>query len=111
MYNYISEQSIYQYFGEDEPEMIREMVQIILETNIHDLKELDIYYNQNDFPTVKKRCHKAKPTMSYIGAQKTRKLLEEIENNPDNYRKLNDNLQEQITAIEGELNQFLEALN
>ncbi len=110
MYKFISEQSIYQYFGEDEPEMIKEMVQIILETNIKDLKELDKSYSQ-DFPTVKKRCHKAKPSMSYIGALKTRKLLEEIENNPDDYLSLNESLQAHLIQIETELNQFLETLS
>ena len=111
MYQFISEQSIYHYFGEDEPDMIREMVQIILETNIKDLKELDIFYDKNDFQTVKKRCHKAKPTMSYIGAQKTKKLLEEIENNPDDYHTLYASLKTHLAGIETELDQFIEALN
>lgn len=111
MYQFISEQSIYQYFGEDEPEMIREMVQIILETNIKDLKELDLFYSQLDFDTVKKRCHKAKPSMSYIGAQKTRKILEEIEQNLTHSQELNKSLQAHLAGIETELNQFLEALN
>ena len=79
MYQLISEQSIYQYFGDDDPEMVQEMIQIILETNINDLKELGSYYDSGDFATVKKRCHKAKPSMSYIGAVKTRKILEEID--------------------------------
>lgn len=111
MYQYISEQSIYQYFGEDEPEMIKEMIEIILETNIQDLTELDKFHNLNDFPTIKKRCHKTKPSMSYIGAQKTRKLLEEIENNPNDFLVLNSDLQTQLSEIEKELHQFLEALN
>ena len=111
MYQYISEQSIYQYFGEDEPEMIREMVQIILDTNVIDLKELDGFFKQSDFQTIKKRCHKAKPSMSYIGAQKTRKLLEEVENNPAKYQELNESLQAQLIAIEEELKQFLDSLN
>jgi HPt (histidine-containing phosphotransfer) domain-containing protein len=111
MYQSISEQSIYQYFGEDEPEMIKEMIEIILETNIKDLSELEKFHNQNDFPTIKKRCHKAKPSMSYIGAQKTRKLLEEMENNPNDFLVLNNDLQTQLSTIEKELKLFLENLN
>ncbi|WP_192349749.1 Hpt domain-containing protein [Algoriphagus sp. Y33] len=111
MYKFISEQSIYQYFGEDEPEMIREMVQIILETNIKDLKELDIFYKQNSYTTIKNLCHKAKPTMVYIGALKTRKILEEIEKNPSGFPELNESLQADLIGIETELNQFLIALN
>ncbi|MGM0946149.1 MAG: Hpt domain-containing protein [Bacteroidota bacterium] len=110
MYQIISEQAIYQYFGDDDPEMIREMIQIILDTNIHDLKELKDFYAQNDFKTIKKRCHKAKPSMSYIGALKTRKILEEIEANLENSAELNEDLQKDIKIIESELAQFLGAL-
>lgn len=107
MYQLISEQSIYQYFGDDDPEMIQEMVTIILETNIHDLKELGSFYDSGDFASIKKRCHKAKPSMSYIGAIKTRKTLEEIEANLENSRSLNESLQEQLSTIEKELKSFL----
>src|SRR5690606_2661070 len=103
MYQFISEQSIYQYFGQHEPEMIREMVQISLETNINDLKRLDIFYEIGDFISIKKRCHKAKPTMIYIGAQKTRKILEEIEKDLTNYQELNSNLLTHLIQIETEL--------
>jgi HPt (histidine-containing phosphotransfer) domain-containing protein len=107
MYQLISEQSIYQYFGDDDPEMVQEMIQIILETNINDLKELGSYYDSGDFATVKKRCHKAKPSMSYIGAVKTRKILEEIESDLENSQPLNEKLQNQLTVIESELKTFL----
>jgi len=111
MYQIISEQSIYQYFGDDDPDMIREMIQIILDTNIKDLKELGSFYDDEDFVTIKKRCHKAKPSMSYIGAIKTRKTLEEIEANLENSALLNDSLQEQIQLIESELNLFVSRIN
>lgn len=110
MYQLISEQSIYQYFGDDDPDMIREMIQIILDTNIRDLKELGSFYQDGDFATIKRRCHKAKPSMSYIGAIKTRKTLEEIEANLENSAKLNDSLQEQIRLIETELTEFVSAI-
>ncbi|PZX54127.1 Hpt domain-containing protein [Algoriphagus chordae] len=111
MYQLISEQSIYQYFGEDEPEMIKEMVQIILDTNIKNLKEMNKAPSQEDFKSIKQCCHKARPSMIYIGAHNTHRTLEEIENNPDKYQTLNESLQAQLLAIETELHQFLEALN
>ena len=111
MYHLISEQSIYQYFGEDDPEMIREMIQIILDTNIKDLKELDALYAIGDFASIKKRCHKAKPSMSYIGALKTRKTLEEIELNLENSAALNRSLQDQLRLIESDLTEFISAIN
>ncbi len=109
MYQLISEQSIYQYFGDDDPEMIREMIQIILDTNIKDLKELSSLYRTGDFASIKKRCHKAKPSMSYIGAIKTRKTLEEIEANLENSAPFNESLQAQIRIIETELLEFVAA--
>ena len=111
MYQIISEQSIYQYFGDDDPDMIREMIQIILDTNIKDLKELGSFYDEKDYNTIKKRCHKAKPSMSYIGAIKTRKTLEEIEANLESSAPVNDSLQKQILLIESELNTFISRIN
>ncbi|MBN3582225.1 Hpt domain-containing protein [Algoriphagus aestuarii] len=110
MYQIINEQSIYQYFGEDDPEMTREMIQIILDTNIKDLKELDEFYEKKDYLTIKKRCHKAKPTMSYIGALKSRKLLEEIDANLESSENLNKSLQSHLDLIIEELNDFLISL-
>ncbi|MBN3519022.1 Hpt domain-containing protein [Algoriphagus lutimaris] len=110
MYQIISEQSIYQYFGDDDPDMTKEMIQIILDTNIKDLKELNEFYKIKDFDTIKRRCHKAKPTMSYIGALKTRKLLEEIDANLEDSSEINNSLQKHLDVIIEELNEFLETI-
>lgn len=111
MYQLISEKAIYQYFGDDDPDMIREMIEIILNTNIKDLKELESFYGLGDFVTVKKRCHKAKPSMSYVGAVKVRKTLEEIESKLEISHPLNAILQKQLDILEAELNDFLSKLN
>jgi len=110
MYQLISEQSIYQYFGDDDPELIKSMIEIILTSNIHDLKELPQFYDSNDFVTIKKRIHKAKPSMSYIGAQSTRKLLEKIEEKVENSLALNQELQSNLSLIEKELLAFLDTI-
>jgi len=111
MYQFINENSIFQYFGEDDPKMIREMVQIILDTNVKDLKQLDQLYETQDFVVLKKRCHRAKPSMSYIGARKTRKILAAMEANPSQSQELNKTLQFHLLQIESELNQFLKSIN
>lgn len=110
MYQLISEQSIYQYFGDNDPDLIKSMIQIILTSNIHDLKELTQFYESNDFVTIKKRIHKAKPSMSYIGAQSTRKLIEKIEENVENSLDLNAQLQSNLSKIEEELHDFLKSV-
>lgn len=111
MYQFISEISIYQYFGDDDPEMIRDMVQIILDTNINDLKELPELFEKQDFLAIKKRCHKAKPSMSYIGAMKSRKLLEKIEEDIENSSSEINELYSQLHEVEKELLDFLKTKN
>ncbi|MFC0262833.1 Hpt domain-containing protein [Fontibacter flavus] len=110
MYQLISPQTIIQYFGDDDNEMLKEMIQIILDTNLTDLKHLDEYYKTNDFASIKKKCHKAKPSMSYVGAIDTRKLLEKIESDLENSYKTYQKLLEHIKIIEAELNDFLKTL-
>jgi len=107
MYQLISPQTIYQYFGDDDKEMLLEMIQIILDTNLHDLKSLDKAYSDEDFPVIKKSCHKSKPSLSYIGAIKTRKLVEQIESDIPASQSLYQDLKEQILTIENERHKFL----
>lgn len=110
MYQFISPQTIFQYFGDDDKEMLEEMIEIILDSNLHDLKLLEPYYEQEDWAMIKKKCHKAKPSMSYIGAIQARKTLEaieaDLEHSHDTYKLLLD----QISTIENELKVFLKNL-
>jgi hypothetical protein len=110
MYKLISPQIIFQYFGEDDQEMLREMIQIIMETNLTDLKHLQNFYSESDYEMIKKKCHKAKPSMSYVGALQTRKVLEEIEEDLENSEEKYKILLNQISIIDAELEQFLKEL-
>jgi HPt (histidine-containing phosphotransfer) domain-containing protein len=110
MYQLISPQTIIQYFGDDDKDMLREMVQIILDTNLNDLKQLQPFYDAGDFGTIKKKCHKAKPSMSYVGAVDTRKILEQIEADLENSAPKYKMLLEHIAIIEDELKNFLKTI-
>ncbi|MGY6543915.1 MAG: Hpt domain-containing protein, partial [Cyclobacteriaceae bacterium] len=99
-----------QYFGDDDEEMLREMIQIIIDTNLNDLKKLQPLYDKGEFLLIKKKCHKAKPSMSYVGAMKTRKLLEEIESDLENSHDTYKELLRQIDIIENELKVFLKGI-
>lgn len=103
----IIEELIYRQFGEDDPEMIREIIELIINTNINDLKELDFFYGLKDFQTIMRRCHKAKPSMSYVGALAVKKTLDQIEADVENSHELNILLQLQLKTLEAELNNFL----
>ncbi|WP_373496827.1 Hpt domain-containing protein [Aquiflexum sp.] len=110
MYQLISPQTIFQYFGDDDKEMLQEMIQIILDSNLQDLKNMEDLYASNDWGMIKKRCHKAKPSMSYIGAIQTRKILESIESDLETSQDKFSELKEHIEIIEKELQTFLESL-
>lgn len=111
MYQLIDENIIIQFFGDDDPEMLKEMVQIIIDINIQELKGLDHFYKISDYQTIKKRCHKSKPSMSYIGAELTKKIIEDIESNLENSQQLNETLQSHLVIIEDELVRFMNTNN
>lgn len=110
MYQLISPQTIFQYFGDDDKEMLQEMIQIILDSNLKDLKNMDELYATQDWAQIKRRCHKAKPSLSYIGAIQTRKILESIEADLENSHQHFNELLHDIEIIEKELHTFLDSL-
>jgi HPt (histidine-containing phosphotransfer) domain-containing protein len=110
MYQLISPQTIFQYFGDDDKEMLEEMIQIILDTNLQELKHMEPLYDAGDWATIKKKCHKAKPSLSYIGAIQTRKLLETIEGDLENSFGHYQELIREIGIIENELRSFLASI-
>jgi HPt (histidine-containing phosphotransfer) domain-containing protein len=86
------------------------MIQIILDSNLKDLKSMDVLYEAEDYALIKRRCHKAKPSLSYIGAIQTRKILESIEADLENSKNQFQNLLHDIEIIEKELKTFLDSL-
>ncbi len=106
----ISQEVIYQHFGEDDPEIILEIIELIQNTHLVDLKELNQLFNHRDFSTIKKRCHKAKPSMNYLGAFLIAKTLDEIETQGENSGSLIQELQVQLVILELELIEFLSKL-
>ena len=106
----ISQEVIYQHFGKDDPETIREIVELIQITHLKGLKELEKFFVNREFSTVKKRCHQAKPSMNYLGAYPVTKTLEIIENEVESSGSLIQELQLQLQILESELAEFLSKL-
>lgn len=96
--------------GEDNPDLIKQLIGLILDINLLELEELPKYYRRMDIESIKKKCHKAKPSLSYIGAVSTLELVEEIEQNPNDSKPINDILQDNIKMIREELNHYLQHL-
>jgi len=107
MYTIIHKGTIFHYFG-DESEMAVQMVEVILDSNLKDLKQLPELFQQEKHDEIKVRCHKGKSTMSYIGALQVRKLLEEIEQDPKTqYPPNREQLARDLEVVEEELHDFL----
>ncbi|WP_246581600.1 Hpt domain-containing protein [Echinicola shivajiensis] len=107
MYKLINKDVIFQFLG-DNPELIKPMMEMVLNNNILDLKDLDQFYDKGNFDEVKLKCHKAKSAMGYVGSSQTKKLLQSIEVDvKENYPNYKDELKEHITILEEELKQFL----
>ena len=64
---------------------------------------MDELYEAEDYALIKRRCHKAKPSLSYIGAIQTRKILESIEADLENSQEQFKHLLHDIEIIEKEL--------
>jgi len=107
----INQDVIYQHFGKDDPEGIREILELIQGTHLLDLKALTKIYQNGDFSTIKKRCHQAKPSMNYLGAYEVTKTLEEIETQDENSGALIQKLHTQMVILELELAEFLSKLH
>ncbi len=110
MYQHIDEDTIYNYLGRDNQELIEELLGLVISVNLVELQELSDLYQKKDYSTIKKRVHKSKPSLSYIGATKTLELVHKIESELESSAPINTELQEHIILIKKELQEFLASL-
>ncbi|UCS95884.1 hypothetical protein KZP23_18660 [Echinicola marina] len=111
MYKLINKDVIFQFLG-DNPELIKPMMEMVLNNNILDLKNLDQFYDQKNYEEVKLKCHKAKSAMGYVGSSQTKKLLQSIELDVrENFPKHKAELKEHIAILETELKKLLGELD
>ncbi|EPR71657.1 hypothetical protein [Cyclobacterium qasimii] len=97
MYKQIKPDMIYHYFDQD-IELIHEIIELVLELNVQDLKNLMPLYQDGEINQIKKKFHKSKPVFSLLGANNVNKNIVILENN------INTEFSEKYPA-------FLEALN
>lgn len=111
MYKLIKPDMIYHFFDHD-TELIYEVVELVLEISIQDLKNLDHYHRNKEFYTIKKKFHKSKPMLSYLGARVIINNIEHIEKNIEKkFPYYYNTLLHQLEALEKELKIFLEKIN
>ncbi|AWW28942.1 hypothetical protein DN752_01670 [Echinicola strongylocentroti] len=107
MYDLINKDVIFQFLGDD-PELIRPMLEMVLNNSLPELDQLDALYQKCDYEEVRIKVHKAKSAIGYVGATSTRKLLQEIEKDvPNVYPKNIHSLKQDIEIIKKEITHFL----
>ena len=82
MYKQIKPDMIYHYFDQD-IELIHEIIELVLELNVQDLKNLMPLYQEGEISQIKKKFHKSKPVFSLLGAINVNKTIVILEHNID----------------------------
>ncbi|WP_158860635.1 Hpt domain-containing protein [Lunatibacter salilacus] len=110
MYTLIEPERIFHFF--DDVETVNEMLNLILLTNVEELKSLQQIYNSGDYDKTRKTCHKSKPTMLYLGASRMKNSLEKLERNiPEKFNLLYPVFLEELILLETEVKAFLKEVN
>ena len=79
-------------------EFVREMIQIFLDHNPIDLKDLENSISKKEYPAIKSKAHKMKTSLGFMGLKHLLKPLESIETLAENKRET-----EEIQFIYGEI--------
>lgn len=110
MYTLIEPERIFHFF--DDAETVNEMLNLILLTNVNELKGLQQIYDSGDYEKTRKTCHKSKPTMQYLGALGMKNNLEKLERNiPEKFNSLYPMFLEELFLLETEVKAFLNEVN
>ncbi len=109
MYKQIKPDMIYHYFDRD-IELIHEIIELVLELNVQDLKNLMPLYLEGEISQIMKKFHKSKPVFSLLGAGNVNKNIVILENNlderfPEKYPAFLKSLDE----LEQDLHSFLKS--
>ncbi|MFO7825403.1 MAG: Hpt domain-containing protein [Cyclobacterium sp.] len=111
MYKQIKPDMIYHYFDQD-IELIYEIIELILELNLQDLKNLMPLYQLEEIPSIKQKFHKSKPVFGFLGASEINRLIETIEVDIKNqFPKYYDELLQLLHELEDDLQSFLKKIH
>ena len=107
MYKQIKPDMIYHYFDQD-TELIHEIIELVLELNVQDLKNLMPLYEEGQISIIKKKFHKSKPVFSLLGANNLNKSISALEYDiDDQFLEKYPFLLKNLNELEEDLNSFL----
>lgn len=109
MYKQIKPDMIYHYFDED-IELIHEIIVLVLELNVQDLKTLLPLYETGQFNVIKKKFHRSKPVFSLLGANLINKTINTLEKEITiNFPEIYPDFLKLLDELEQDLNFFLKS--
>lgn len=111
MYKQIKPDMIYHYFDQD-LDLIYEIIELVIDLNIQDLKNLMPLYDLGEITAIKQKFHKTKPVFGFLGATGINEHIEKIEADIPNLFPLyyNDLLQK-LLELEDDLQSFLKKIH
>lgn len=111
MYKQIKPDMIYHYFDQD-IELIYEIIELVIDLNIQDLKNLVPLYDLGEIGAIKQKFHKSKPVFGFLGASDVNGLIETIESDiRGQFPIYYDELLLTLHELEDDLHSFLKKIN
>ncbi|MBD3629011.1 Hpt domain-containing protein [Cyclobacterium sp.] len=111
MYKQIKPDMIYHYFDQD-IELIYEIIELVIDLNIQDLKNLMPLYDLGEIEAIKQKFHKSKPVFGFLGASGINGLIETIELDiRGQFPIYYDELLLILHELEDDLHSFLKKIN
>lgn len=111
MYKQIKPDMIYHYFDQD-IELIYEIIELVIDLNIQDLKNLMPLYELGEIQAIKQKFHKSKPVLGFLGASGINRLIETIELDiKSQFPKYYDELFQLLRELETDLQSFLKRIH
>ncbi|SEI85425.1 hypothetical protein SAMN05192553_101548 [Cyclobacterium xiamenense] len=107
MYKQIKPDMIFHYFDQD-IELINEILELVMDLNIQDLKQLMPLYDLGEIAAIKQKFHKSKPVFGFLGASGVNQHIEKIEEDIQNKFPIHHNeLLVLLDELETDLQDFL----
>lgn len=109
MYKQIKPDMIYHYFDQD-IELIHEIIELVLELNVQDLKNLLPLYEAGQLSVIKKKFHRSKPILSLLGANRLNKKINALEKEiTNNFPEIYPDFLKSLDELEQDLHFFLKS--
>ncbi|MDN3689980.1 Hpt domain-containing protein [Cyclobacterium jeungdonense] len=111
MYKQIKPDMIYHYFDQD-LELIYEIIELVIDLNIQDLKNLMPLYDLGETTAIKQKFHKTKPVFGFLGATGINEHIEKIEADiPGLFPVYYQELLKKLFELEDDLHSFLKKIH